>query len=178
MDWNWTTIWTGVYAIAATATLFVLFWAARWARRQWQASAEANALAGYESVLRWLQTEDTRGARKWVFGLTFKPFERWDEEDRRQAEIACHTYQGVALMVQHGIVKPEIVESWKPSIRRIWIIAKPLVEEYRVERPQSSLWRDLQALAEKEFVNPEEGVEEREWIEERERMLRVARRAG
>lgn len=96
-----------------------------------------------------LQPEAVRSARRLVLSkLHGTLLEDWSAEERQAAEIVCHTYDSVGIMVQHGMLPVDyIVDSWGDSIRRTWDIVQPLVVEYRIARESPEIWDDYEYLS-------------------------------
>lgn len=113
-------------------------------------SRSAIWAASFLEAVKWLQDEKIREARRKVFELGDfdKGLSDWSAEDRKQAEIVCHSYDVVGMMVRWNMVPMEIiVDSWADSIRRLWPICEPLVLERRRKQKAPEFWDDFQWLA-------------------------------
>jgi hypothetical protein len=140
--------WVAVGAIGTVVTSVViavsvgfLLWQVRELRRATYAQVFAN-------VVRVLQEEEVRKARRILFGLKGRPLEKWTEEERLTAERVCQSYDSVGIMVRIGLLPKAIVtRNWGDSLVRSWDAARPLVSYYRVERPDPELWDDFEWLA-------------------------------
>lgn len=102
----------------------------------------------YKTANDVLQHEAVRSARRYAFNeLRTKPFEHWSDDDRRQAEIVCHTYNTVGNMVRNSIMPVEyVVDTWGGSVQQCWHILKPLVK-YRQDREWPMLWASFEYLS-------------------------------
>jgi hypothetical protein len=96
-----------------------------------------------------LQAEDVRTARGVVLStLKDKPLKSWTEEEIREAEKVCYTYDSVAIMIRNGVVPVKAVaDNWGDSLRRTWRILEPMVKSYRSERNAGEFWDDYEWLA-------------------------------
>jgi hypothetical protein len=94
-----------------------------------------------------LQDENVRRARKRVFELRSVKIDDWSDADKEQAGIVCHTYDSVGQMVKYNLLRKDIIiDSWGPSIRGIWPIVLPLVEDYREKWGAKEYWDDFEWL--------------------------------
>lgn len=107
-----------------------------------------------------LQSEATRQARRKVLDRyaneNFKSVSSLPQEAREAAEIVCHTYDSVGLMVRHGLIPANhIAFPYSDSLRKCWRILEPLVAEYRRGRGAPTLWLGFQELAQQAQELPE-----------------------
>jgi hypothetical protein len=135
--------WATISNIAVVITaVFVLIQLAE-ARRTTHAQS-------YSVVREILQEEKVRKARKLIFQLQDegKAIEEWNKDKIESAEIICHTYDSVGQMIRHKLLfKDIIIDSWGPSLRRIWPILLPLISKYRSEWSSPEIWDDFEWLA-------------------------------
>jgi len=135
--------WATISNIAVVITaVFVLIQLAE-ARRTTHAQS-------YSVVREILQEEKVRKARKLIFQLQDegKAIEEWNKDEIESAEIICHTYDSVGQMIRHKLLfKDIIIDSWGPSLRRIWPILLPLISKYRSEWSSPEIWDDFEWLA-------------------------------
>lgn len=76
------------------------------------------------------------------------PLQDWTHQQVRAAEVVCHTYDTVGIMVRHEMIPVEcIADSWGDSLRRTWAIVVPLVRKYRDQRKSDEYWDDYEWLA-------------------------------
>lgn len=106
----------------------------------------ANA---YNKALDILQSDDIRMARKYVLQkLQNKNITEWTEEDIKNAEKVCQSYDVVGIMIRNGMLPLEvIVDSWGSSLRLTWATLKPFVENHRSMRGATEFWDDFEYLA-------------------------------
>ena len=95
--------------------------------------------------------EEVRQARRRVYELEYTSTMEWNHQDRMQAEIVCHNFDVVGDMLEKGLITKRVIENWDFTIKRCWKIVKPLIEQYRMERPHPGLWIYFQRLAEGSF---------------------------
>lgn len=97
-----------------------------------------------------LQEETVRKARGLVIQeLQGKLVDQWNAQERDAAEIVCHTYDTVGIMVRHDMLPAAyIIDSWGHSLIETWKILKPLAEKYREERCTPDFYDDYEYLAE------------------------------
>lgn len=134
------TISSVIYTASFLVSVFVL-----WA--QLSGLKRAVYAQSFSSALDRLQNEEVRKARRVVFTLlSAKPLP-WTEDETRAAEVVCHTYDVVGIMVRNALLPKElIVDSWGDSLRRLWPIVEPLVSQYRRERDSPEFWDDFEWL--------------------------------
>ena len=125
-------------------TALILIWHAHEMRRSTSATA-------FKTVYDLLQDEKIRKARGVVlYDLKGRDISDWSKEETLQAEIVCHNYDSVAIMVRNGMIKESIIaDSWGGSLRKCWIALSPLVISYRVKRNANEFWDDFEWLAKK-----------------------------
>ncbi|MCW5714044.1 MAG: hypothetical protein KIT43_05995 [Bauldia sp.] len=102
----------------------------------------------FKTAVDILQTEDAINARRLVLEkLEGRDPSDWTDEEVRQAEIVCRTYDVVGSMIENAMM-PEsyIVEPWNDSIQKTWKILASMVEDYRAERKAENLWTRYEAL--------------------------------
>jgi hypothetical protein len=80
----------------------------------------ATYAAAFKAVYDMLQTDDVRNARRFVFvTLANKSFDSWTEEEKREAEKVCNSYDTAAIMVRNGMIPVQVVaDNWGDSLRR------------------------------------------------------------
>jgi len=143
MNWQaFAAISTAVYAIIVLISVIIL------ARQlvELRRATWANSFLGCVSRL---QAERLRKAREKTFELgETKRFEQWTDEEKKIVDMVCHNYDIVGMIAAWGMLPKEIiVDSWCDSIRRLWAICEPRVEEQRKRRKALELWDDFQWLA-------------------------------
>jgi hypothetical protein len=93
-----------------------------------------------------LQGEEIRAARKRFFNLQNKEVSAWTEEEQDNARAVCASYDVAAMLVRTGIASRDVViTTWGASIRKSFILARPLIEQMRAE--YGTYWDDLEWLA-------------------------------
>ena len=101
------------------------------------ASSAAQAAQGqaFAAAAGIIQADKVRLARKLVFKLLrLKDFTAWSAAEQTQAEIVCHTFDQIGIMVKNGMVKPQtIFDGWYTSIMESWKILEPFVRSRRKE---------------------------------------------
>jgi hypothetical protein len=110
-----------------------------------QSTLAQNTLA----VAQFLSQPEIRAGRRHVFRvLGDKPFSSWTDEDRVEAERVCSSYDVTGLLVRAEIASQRIiVENWGASLRRIYRITTPLVQEMRKVSDDPNYWDDFEWLA-------------------------------
>jgi hypothetical protein len=114
-----------ISTLAVVAAAVIVAWQVIEMRR----GSQAQAFGVAREIL---QEEYVREARDTVFkqDLENKPIDEWSESEKKQVGIVCHTYDSVWLMVRYKFLNKEaIVDSWGPSIIRLWPIVEPLVKK-------------------------------------------------
>ena len=150
IDWAVVTaIFTTIYSCSTILSVVVLVLSLIFVGRQIREMRNATYATTYKAAVDILQPEHIRSARRFVFNeLADKPFEDWNEDDKREAEKVCHTYDTVGQMVRHGILpKSFIVDSWGASLRKSWRILSPLVVSLRTQLNSTEVWDDFEWLA-------------------------------
>jgi len=129
MDWNAITAIStllGTIIILITA-IFVLF--------QLREMKRATIAQAFFAIVSYLQTLECREARKILIKLDEKDFTKWTDEQIKNAEIACSTYDGVGILLQKKVIDHRMITAeYRNSISRCWEHAQPMIESYREER--------------------------------------------
>lgn len=96
-----------------------------------------------------LQEQKVREARKQVFEFgEVKSVADWSDDQKKQAELVCHTYDSVGQMVRNRMLsKNIIINNWKTSLIKSGKLLKPLIDEYRHKWDAPELWDDFLWLA-------------------------------
>ena len=174
MDWSainkfiMTIDWTTLSSIAVVISAIFIIRQLSEMRRTTQAQA-------YGVAREILQDEKVREARRTVFQLSQKGKlpEEWSEKDIESAEMVCHTYDTVGQMVRHKLLaKNIIVESWGPSLRRIWPILSPLIHQYRTEWNAFETWDDFEWLANEARKRDDRRKKKHQWLKKLKRLPR------
>jgi hypothetical protein len=79
------------------------------------------------AVAQYLSQPEIRAGRRYMFRqLSDKPLASWTDDDRKEAERVCSSYDVTGLLVRAGIVDRDvIVNNWGMSLRRLYLIAQP-----------------------------------------------------
>ncbi|MBI5874582.1 MAG: hypothetical protein HZB81_01840 [Deltaproteobacteria bacterium] len=140
------TIWTAIGSLA-TAFSFVLLAVSIWyVREQLKEMTKATAASAYIGIMNMIQDEKFRLHRRYVFtSIGVKTLDKWTEEDVRNAEAVCHSYDTVCRLARLGLYPPEwLFDSSGNSIIRSWVILTPMVEKYRKDRDDVVFWDDFE----------------------------------
>lgn len=141
MDWN------EVTAIATAASSVIIIVSVVFLIIQIIELRRATQAQTFATALEKLQNEEIRAARRTVFQLKDKNCVNWSEDEIKEAEKVCHTYDSVAIMVRNKLLPITIIENWKYSLTHSWEILSPLITKYRNERPHPELWENFEWLA-------------------------------
>jgi hypothetical protein len=102
------------------------------------------------SVINFLQAPYAREARAWVRKhLRDKPYDEWTEEDKKQASLACSTYDVLSLLIYKQMLVPAkpFTSRWGGSIVDCYTICKPYITEMqKPEKAGPTYWNDLITL--------------------------------
>ena len=98
------------------------------------------------AVTQYLQSTDVRDAR----GRLFRRQERgetsqWSQEDEDAASLVCASFDYAQLFAEHGLIHPEILMNWGPTITRCHAICAPIIERRR-NTYGPSFWRHFTVL--------------------------------
>lgn len=152
-------LWTKVSALAMVGTGVVLLVTLIFVLLQLRSSGKTQELQGFVQLVGWLQREEVREARRRVYELQYVNPKVWTNEDKWEAEKVCHNFGVVGDMLKKGLISKRVVDGWGWTIKRCWLILKPMVEEYRKDRKYyTRIWHEFQWLA--EDVYGQEGGEE------------------
>jgi hypothetical protein len=159
IDWTAiSAIFTAIGSCSTGISLLVLVITLFYIQREVHQARVSTYAGAYKSIVEILQAEEIRTARRYLFkNLEQKTFEFWNQEDRREAEKVCHTYDAVGQMVRYGFIpRYYVVDSWGASLRRTWAITMPLVYEFRQKNNSAEIWDDYEWLAKeaKPFQKP------------------------
>ena len=137
---------TVIFDLISVAILFVT---AIFVGIQVREMRHATNATAFKSAYDILQADDVRDARRIVLtSLADKAVGSWSDKETKAAEKVCASYDGVGIMVRHGMIPIEVVaDGWGDSLRRTWRILSPLVMRYRAERNSFEFWNDFEWLA-------------------------------
>ena len=152
MNIDWTAvgvIFTAIGSCSTAISIVILIATLFYLQREVHQARISTYAGAYKDIVDILQAEEIRRARRYLFeNLEKKPFESWNDEDKREAEKVCHTYDSVGQMVRYGFLpKHYVVDSWGASLRRTWTITMPLVYEFRKQNNAAEIWDDYEWLA-------------------------------
>jgi hypothetical protein len=109
-------------------------------------STAQNILA----LVNFLQVSHVRDARTHVRKvLDGKPYSKWTDDDKRQAEAVCANYDIASIIaLKHKLAPPSLLlDDFGPSIRACYEILKPHIEEFRkAENSGPTYWDDFGEL--------------------------------
>lgn len=135
--------WNMISAISAAFMAGIIFFAAVFAYKQFKESTKANKLTAFLELIKYIQDEKVREARRVLIeelGEKKKDYQEWDEKEKKQVEIACHAYNFAGLMEEQGLIKKDFVATnWRRSIVKCWESAQPMIEKYKKEREKDYL---------------------------------------
>ncbi len=139
--------WEGISAISTAFSALVILLTALFAVWQIIEMRNSRKFDAFINVQQILQNEDTRAARNMLLGkLAEKEFKKWTDDEIKQAEKACHTYDVVGFMSRKKYVSEKIVtEEWHNSIIKSWEAARPMIEEYKKKRG-NDFWGNFEEL--------------------------------
>ena len=96
---------------------------------------KANAMTALTAIISILQAKDVRMARGCLMNITKTDFEKWTDDEKTKAELACSTFDTVGILLQEKVVEHELItEPWRHSIRKCWENAQPMIVSYRKKR--------------------------------------------
>ena len=152
MNIDWTAIgviFTAIGSCSTAISIVILIATLFYLQRELHQARISTYAGAYKDIVDILQAEEIRTSRRYVFeNLEKKSFESWNDEDKREAEKVCHTYDSVGQMVRYGFLpKHYVVDSWGASLRRTWAITMPLVYEFRRQNNAAEIWDDYEWLA-------------------------------
>jgi hypothetical protein len=153
-------LFTGLAFVGVVATFIKQIEQARRTEEQAQLAAKDNArmreafsksayAAAFKTASDILQSAQARDARRIVItGVQNPNFKEWTQAQKNAAEIVCHTYDQVGILVRYGLLPAEyIADSWGDSLRKCWNSCKPMVLAYREQRGSFEFWDDFEFLA-------------------------------
>jgi hypothetical protein len=140
--------WQAVAAISTLATGLIILFSVIVIVKQIRELRRAMLAQTFDTVIRHLQNEDMRIARKRVFALNNTPLSEWNVGDIIAAEKYCHSYDTIAIMIRHHLLlKKMFLDNWGDSVDRGSPTVRPLIEKYRRERNAPETWDDYLWLA-------------------------------
>ena len=147
MDWNMIT------AISTAFMASVIFLTAIFAAYQLKEIKKSRNFAAFMSLCQLIQREDVRTARGILFKTSEeKKFEEWSENEIKEAEKACWTYDFLAMMIFADLMEKDlsdfIVNSWQRQIIKTWKAAEPMIHKYQDERGKD-FWGSFEKLYKK-----------------------------
>ena len=140
--------WTKAHALATMCAGLVLFLTVIFLSLQLRSSQKTRELQGFVQVVDWLQKEEIRKARRKVYELKGKNHLKWSLDDKWEVEKVCHNFDVVGDMLKKKLISKRVVENWIFTIKRCWVIVKPMIEKYREDREFPGLWKSFEWLAE------------------------------
>ena len=147
IDWNMIT------AISTAFMALVIFFTAIFVAYQLKESKNSRNFAAFMSLIQLIQREDVRTARGILFKTSEeKKIEKWSENEIKEAEKACWTYDFLAMMIFADIIEKKlsdfIVNSWQRQIIKTWEAAEPMIRKYQDERGKD-FWEGFEKLYKK-----------------------------
>jgi len=130
--------------LLATAIIYLFQW--REMKKSASLQEKTAILQVFNSILQILQQENVRSARRNLIQNSNPTFEQWTPEQIHDAEIACGTFDAVAIILRKTNIDYKMVASeWTDTIIRCWEHAKPMINAYR-KRSGSNYWDDYEWL--------------------------------
>ena len=114
--------------------------AAFYAWKQFKESAKANKLTVFLELIKYLQDQEVRDARKTLIDLgeSTKNYKQWTKYEEKQAEIALHAYNFAGLMEDMGLLKlieeNFVAKNYHHSIVKCWEAAEKWIMDKKKER--------------------------------------------
>ena len=100
----------------------------------------------FYSVIQILQQENVRSARRNLIHNENQDFEQWTSDQIHDAEIACGTFDAVAIILRKTSMDYKMVAAeWTDAIVLCWEHAKPIIQAYR-KRSGPNYWDDYEWL--------------------------------
>jgi len=131
----------GAFLVAIVATFYGI--------KQLREIKKATYSTAYFKAIEILQDDEVRKAREYVMvTLASKNFSDWVDEDVKNAEKVCQTYDTVGIMVCNGMLPLEVITAnWGDSLRKTWKVLYPFVYDYREKRQAKEFWDDYEFIA-------------------------------
>lgn len=121
---------------------------AEWSRVQVKEEHRGAWIHSFSYCVNLLQDPEVVKARGIVFEYAEKSSgTSLTTETTDAIDLVCRTYDVVGMIAQWGMVPKEIIlDSWCDSIRRIWPICEPRVQERRNKQKAPEFWDDFEWL--------------------------------
>ena len=148
-----TPTWFLIIQVVTTITLvatFIAFLAQlRTMQKQLEVAKQSTLAQNTLAVAQFLSQPEIRASRRHMFrNLAGKKLSDWSDEDRIEAERVCSSYDVTGLLVRAGIADRDIIiENWGASLRRLYLVALPLIGEMRKLSGDLNYWDDFEWLA-------------------------------
>jgi hypothetical protein len=115
-------------------------------RKEITAMINVNQGTNTLELIKLLQEDGIREARRKLFALQDRALPSWTEDDRDNARAVCASYDVAATLARADIVNRDVViTTWGASIRKTFDLTRPLVEQMKAE--YGTHWDNLQWLA-------------------------------
>ena len=113
----------------------------------------ARNFTAFMSLVQLIQREDVREARGTLFKLSKeKKFEEWSENEIKEVEKACWTYDFLAMMMIANLIEKDltdlILNLWQTQIIKTWEAAEPMIRKYQDERGEN-FWESFEKIYKK-----------------------------
>ena len=139
-------IWTVITSISTLVASIVIIVTALIAVYQLREMKRATVAQAFSTILSQLQASEVREARKTLIQINETDFSKWTPEQIQRAEIACNTYDCIAILLRRRVIDSKMVTAeWRTSITRCWEHAAPMVAAYRNDRG-IDFWNDFEWL--------------------------------
>lgn len=126
-EWWSVGINVGLLACVITTSIFAVL--------AYLASAGQAKTESTLEMVKWLQAQDVREARAYIYEkLQDKPYSQWNEkDDKNAASKVCAAFDFAGALANHKLIRAELLQDWWPTLSRCYAICEPLVQERRAK---------------------------------------------
>jgi hypothetical protein len=115
-------------------------------RKEIAAMVDVNQGTNTLELIKLLQEEGSREARRKVFALQDRPVSTWTEDEKDNARAVCASYDVAATLARSEVVNRDVIlTTWGASIRKTFDLTRPLVQQMKTEH--GTHWDNLEWLA-------------------------------
>jgi len=103
--------WDALTAVSTALSTIIIFVTAIVVFRQLREMKRATVATAFSSIAGFLQSEEVRNTRRVLMRISEQDFTKWTDDQIKNAEIACSTYDVFGIMLREEVINHKMVTS-------------------------------------------------------------------